>query len=86
MNARSRYCGFCEEHTQALRAVTGQVGQHRYVVYHHEACGELTYEDEDGFNEARWERQQEDNLSEPPMTLDEQHRRAWEQHHEAHRR
>ena len=29
--------------------------------------------------EAAWERQQEDNASEPPVTLSEQHRAAWQQ-------
>ncbi len=36
--------------------------------------------------EAAWDRQQEDMMSEPPMSLDEQHRRDWEQHQELHRR
>lgn len=40
----------------------------------------------DNRREAAWMRQQEDLMSEPPMSLDEQHRRAWDEHQEAHRR
>lgn len=36
--------------------------------------------------EQAWERQQEATMSEPPKSLDEQHREAWEQHQELHRR
>lgn len=35
--------------------------------------------------EAAWDRHQESLMSEPPMSLDEQHRRAWQQHRELHR-
>lgn len=35
--------------------------------------------------EAAWERQQEALMSEPPLSLDEQHRRAWQLHRELHR-
>ena len=34
---------------------------------------------------ARWERQQEDYASEPPMTMREQHLAAWQQKQELHR-
>jgi hypothetical protein len=36
--------------------------------------------------EAAWERQQEDLMSGPPISLAEQHSRAWHQHQELHRR
>lgn len=35
--------------------------------------------------ERAWERQQEDNASEPPVTMAEQHRAAWEQKQELRR-
>lgn len=33
----------------------------------------------DDEQEAAWQRQQEDAMSEPPITMDEQHRAAWAQ-------
>ncbi len=36
--------------------------------------------------DAAAEKQAEDRMSEPPMSLDEQHRRDWEKHQELHRR
>lgn len=56
----------------------------------HAACQDHFDEDlcascYDGKMEARWERQQEDLMSEPPMSAAEQHRRAWAQKQELRR-
>lgn len=36
--------------------------------------------------EAAWDRQQERDMESPPMSMDEQHQRAWEEHQKAHKR
>lgn len=73
-DATTAYCEGCDRTVAALHSDC-------HDIFSEDLCASCF----DNRCEAAWERRQEDLMSEPPMTLAEQHRAAWEQKQELRR-